>query len=146
MWTEAEDDEGDDELEDECAPAKLEVDEDDEIAAFGPPHDFTGDLLIYSKSHNLKVRAQFRDGKIHGQHICYWECGLIAQVASAYEGKFIGVTTDFDDSGRIFKETHFSHTEGSFTMRWFDVSGKVHRVELYRNGIEVASRCFDSES
>jgi hypothetical protein len=124
---------------DDTANNLLKANEDDDLAAFGPPEDFSGEFQIYFKSGKIAYRGEYRDGKRDGQQCSYWEDGRLATVGYARNDKSIGTCLHFMEGGMLLYEERFSEREGTFAKRWFDAQGRVERVVQYQEGIAVDS-------
>lgn len=123
----------------------LKVKENDKIAAFGPPEDFSGELQIYFKSGKLAYRGEYQDGKRDGQQCSYWDDGKLSVVGYATNDRAIGTWLHFMEGGMLMYEERFSEREGTYSKRWFDALGRVERIVHYREGIEVESRETERE-
>lgn len=112
--------------------SKIRIDYEDEGLA--PPDDFTGLWEYYWPNMQLKFRANYIDGKEHGEVTCWWENGVVAQTGRRECGTCKGIWTDYKPDGTKSLETEYEDGD-NFVKRWYS-GGKVNEVEEFRDGIK----------
>src|SRR5436190_14980942 len=78
----------------------------DEADGVWPPDDFTGQWAYHWPNGQVKYRATYVAGKRHGEVICYWEDGSIAQKGTCEADECRGVWTNYL-LGDKWKETDY---------------------------------------
>jgi hypothetical protein len=121
----------------------------DSCSGVYPDSEFEGLHVEHWPNGQLKYRGEFRKGRMRvGQHICFWENGVLQEVGSWDEGWVCGTLMRFNADGSRDCETDFG-ADGGRTRSWIERSyGARSRapwhVILQKNG-ELVHEWIEAE-
>lgn len=105
-----------------------------------PDDAFEGLLVEHWPNAQLKYRGQFKKhGKRVGQHMCFYENGVLQELSYWNDGWVTGTAISFREDGSKEMERDFGEA-GSRTRdwieRWYGYDGELWRVVVWsRNGV-----------
>ena len=107
-----------------------------------PPMDYEGLWIEHWPDGQLKFRGHFdRRNKRIGQHISFWENGVLQELSYWVEGYACGTVSWFREDGTKELERDFGEQGGktrSWIERSFSISGRIYNVEVWTKGKCVA--------
>jgi antitoxin component YwqK of YwqJK toxin-antitoxin module len=117
-------------------------DHDDSCALVYPPDEFSGMWRENWPNGGLRYQGHFEQfRKREGQHVFFWESGLLHEVSYWREGWAVGTLITYYENGVRQHERDFGE-DGCRSRSWVEksygiVSGELHTVTIYRHGRRV---------
>ena len=106
-----------------------------------PEKDFDGVWEVLYPNGQLKFRGAYKNGKELGQHLCYWENGVVAEVSFWDEGFVYGTVLKFREDGSKQAEEDWGEYGGrtkSWTARIYDTNSQLAFVTVRKNDQVIA--------
>ncbi len=114
----------------------------DSCAGVYPPEDFDGLWVQHWSNGQLKYRGQYKPGRKRiGQHICFWENGVLQELSYWDDGWVTGTLLRFNEDGSKDSEKDYGVHGGvtrSWVERWFDLNSNVFNITVWKNDEMVA--------
>jgi hypothetical protein len=124
-------------------------DQGDSCSGVFPPLNFQGLWTESWPNGQLKFRGQFETGiRRIGQHISFYENGVLQEVSFWDQGWVCGTVLWFRDDGTKEYERDYGEHGGmtrSWTEKYFSNSGDLRSVRVYRDD-KLIAECRDSVS
>ena len=95
---------------------------------------FTGTLVEYHDSGQLRVRATFKDGKENGLYEGYYENGQLHFRTTHKNGIPDGLWEGFYENGQLKERGNIKDLEQDGLWEYFDDGGNLTKTEEYKNG------------
>jgi hypothetical protein len=121
----------------------------DSCSGVYPPEDFEGLWMEHWSNGQLKFRGQYkRKLKRVGQHISFYENGVLQEVSCWDEGWACGTVIWFREDGSKECEKDYGEHGGltrSWTEKCYSMSGQLHAVRVHRDD-KLVAEWVDPES
>jgi hypothetical protein len=111
----------------------------DSAVAVYPPEDFEGLWTEHSSAGQLTYRGEFKKGRMRiGQHISFWDSGLLREISVWDEGWVCGTLISFYEEGSKQFEKDFGEYGGRIRC-WTERSygfgnGQLMSVTVWKDG------------
>jgi antitoxin component YwqK of YwqJK toxin-antitoxin module len=99
--------------------------------------------IVYSEYMNGQLMFEYnlKDGKRIGWQRDYSESGQILSEVNLIDGN--GTIVIKYENGRLYSEENFKNGLRHGTSKWWHENGQLSSEQIFKNGVEVSSQCWD---
>jgi len=102
----------------------------------------TGFWEYYDKHRNVVLTEEFKNGKLHGDRIVYFENGKKAELSSYKNGVLDGVSIRYSERSTVLHEMTYKNGLLDGRTSFYDLNGKIKESGLYANDYKVGEWKF----
>ena len=109
----------------------------------GQEKPFTG--IVEKKFPNGKIEAKmnFKDGKLHGKTITYYENGNMRSDENFIDGIAQGISKTFYENGQVEYETNYKNQKRDGLEKSYSPTGQLQTEMIYKDGkLEGLSKIY----
>ena len=90
-----------------------------------------GEWLEYHENGQLKIKRNYKDGKLEGESLWYHKNGQLESKGNFKDDKKEGEFIHYRSNGKLWRKYYYKEGKKDGKWTWYDTYGNVVRTELY---------------